>query len=463
MQPVTLTELKELSLFSGLPENALQWLIDNGTLLEINADETAFKSGNPVDHMYIILAGELRFMRQIGGQMLPVFQQEKGGIAGLLPYSRMKSSIADAVAMHHTRLLSIHRDLFPQMERESSEMVQRLVALMTERVREATKTQDQFEKMAALGKLSAGLAHELNNPAAAIVRTAADLGKQLTKIPELLALFSGQSFSTQQVETIKLLLTKRTEANGKKLSIVEKSEREDQLIDWLEDHGVAESFDQAEAFLQAGITPADLEPLAAIPPDALPAVLTFVERMLSTTQLAKEIEEASKRISALVGSVKSYSHMDRAREKEPTDVREGINNTLVMLGHAVKEKNIRIRTEYQEDLPAINAFGSELNQIWTNLIDNAVDAMDTGGELRLTAKNSGNGKFVEVRVIDNGKGIPKDIQTKIFDPFFTTKDVGKGTGLGLDIVQRIVRLHNGSIKVESQPGNTAFIVCLPVE
>ena len=244
------------------------------------------------------------------------------------------------------------------------------------------------------------------------------------------------------------------------LSPLERSAREDELSDWLEEHGVEKGYEAAETLVDAGFAPADLDALARnVGEKGMPPLLGWLTASIDAKRLIGEIVSAAGRISELVASVKTYSHLGGASVLQPTDVRQGIGSTLIMLGHELKAKDVRVVREDAPDLPEVPAQPGELNQVWTNLIANAIDALSPGGEIRIeTAREA---EHVVVRVIDNGSGIPPDVQSRIFEPFFTTKEVGEGTGLGLDITQRIVRLHSGQIGVESRPGRTVFSVRLP--
>jgi len=245
-------------------------------------------------------------------------------------------------------------------------------------------------------------------------------------------------------------------------SALERSEQEDVLADWLEDHDVPHAYMVAEVLAEEGATPSSLDHLAkTIPPEALPDVVLWIEKGLAVDRLMAEIERSAARISDLVASVKSYSHMDRAPTRQSTDLHEGIEQTLTMLGHSIKKKNLSVHREWGEDIPEVCVYPGEINQVWTNLLDNAIDAAPEAGTLTLSSRREG--RLVCVEITDDGGGIPPEAVDRIFEPFFTTKAPGSGTGLGLDVVQRIVAQHEGRIDVESEPGRTTFTVCLPVE
>jgi signal transduction histidine kinase len=386
-----------------------------------------------------------------------------GDVTGVLPYSRMTKVPGTSVAVEDSTLLLVHRDDFAELVRVAPELGQRLVAVLSDRVREATRNADQHEKMISLGKLSAGLAHELNNPASAAKRSTAALRERMHRLPGLVTRLTACGITHEQICAVNALREVAESGTQAFVDPLERSTREDAMARWLERFKVPEAYVVAETLVETGVTVADLQTMAeSVPPHVMRDAIAWVEGSLAADRLLTEIEEAAGRISSLVASVKTYSHMDRGTDAQPTDVRQGIDSTLTMLGHKLHGKAIRVERAYAADLPEILAFAGELNQVWTNLIDNAIDAMPEGGALRIEAAPS-NGK-VEVRIIDSGHGIPAELKTRIFEPFFTTKDVGDGTGLGLEIVHRIVALrHGGSIDIASQPGRTEFTVSLPAE
>jgi signal transduction histidine kinase len=412
--------------------------------------------------LLIVVEGTVQRYEEIGGQWLPVATIRQGQVTGMLPYSRMTDYPGNTIATETAKLLRIRKTDFPEMLQVSEELGRRLVAVMSDRVRGDVRLEQQRERMAALGRLSAGLAHELNNPAAALHRGAANLQEQLTRLSALVLDLVRHEVDEAALEATQELRQLIHDRPSRELSPLGRGELEDSLQGWLEEHGVSEAWEIAGTLADEGLTLPDLETFAGkVPPAVLGDALTWVGGVLGADRTVAEITSASARISELIASVKTYSHMDRSPEHKPVDVREGLDNTLTMLGHELKKKRIRLGRDYEEGLPPIPANAGELNQVWTNLIDNAIDAIDDGGELRIEAIRED--AWVAVRVIDSGPGIPDEIRPRIFEPFFTTKGVGEGTGLGLDIAMRIVKTHQGHIEVQSRAGRTEMCVRLPVE
>ncbi len=414
--------------------------------------------------MFVILEGALDLMFGVGGQLVPTFVQYAGEVTGLLPFSRMVkySGVGRAASGGPLRMLRIHKDRFGEMLARIPVLGQRLVATMTDRVRDSTRSIQQREKLTALGTLAAGLAHELNNPAAAVRRHAEALETRLGGLADLAADLCAMGLDGPSLRALGTLAESLRQRPAPIFDALGRSRCEEAVGEWLDGRGVADAWVLAGALVDAGVTDADLESVARlVPAGAMPGAIRWIETLVDATRLAHDIRAASARISELVQSVKTYSHMDRAGNKDPIDLREGLDSTLVMLGHKLKKKNLRLEREYAENLPKVAAYPGELNQVWTNLIDNAIDAAPEGGLIRIEALLD-SATSAAVRVIDNGPGVPVELQSRIFEPFFTTKPVGQGTGLGLDIVERIVvQQHGGKVELESQPGRTVFIVKLP--
>lgn len=458
-------ELKKVPLLMGLPEADIKWLAEKGRVNKFEEGDTIFTKGNPIESMRIVLEGKVDLHINQGGQWKSLGAFEKGDLTGLLPYSRLRSALGEGIATERSFVYELHKDFFPEMIREHHDLTALLVHSMTDRVRDFTKQQQQDDKMMALGKLSAGLAHELNNPSAAVVRSAHELKKHLSNLPEKFKGVIKIRTTDEVVDLVNdLVFNKIKDYGALNLSMMARTEKEDQLADWLDRNKFENSYSLAETFTEFGIGVEDLEKVkqSLRPEDCIP-VIGWVNQVLNTERLVNEIGEASKRINDLVTSIKSYTHMDQAQEKTRADIHKGIRNTLTMLNHKLKKGNIKLIEEFSENLPHANIYVSELNQVWTNLIDNAIDAMEGGSANELKIKSAKDGAFINVSVIDNGPGIPDAIRDKIFDPFYTTKAIGKGTGLGLDVVQQIVNQHNGRIYVDSHPGQTEFRVCIPID
>ncbi len=458
----TREELRTLDILEGLPDEQLDWLCEHGEKITIESGEHMFDRGQVADALWIVVEGVIQGFEEIGGQWLLVATTVRGQVTGMLPFSRMTHYPRHTVAAEPSEVLRLDASLFGELLKVSEEVGRRLVAQMSDRVRGDVRLEQQSEKMMALGRLSAGLAHELNNPAAAVRRAAVLLSEHRAKLPALVTALVRHQVGEQGLEKLEQLRSLGRQDDESTATSLERSEREDDLLEWLEDHDVNEPWEVAAAFNEANLTPEDLEDLARhVPAAALTDALAWLSGGISSDRIVEEIKGAAGRISELVASIKTYSHMDRSSEHKPTDVRLGVDNTLKMLGHKVKAKEIGVEREYQDDLPLIPANAGELNQVWTNLLDNAIDAVDQGGELILRARL--NDLWVDVEIVDDGPGIPEEILSHIFEPFFTTKDVGVGTGLGLGVAMRIGQTHQGHIEVKSKPGQTSMSVRLPVD
>jgi signal transduction histidine kinase len=465
MGSVTIAELKNVIALSDLPEEHLRWILDHSQYREFEEGEVLMKTGAPTENLHFVLEGTVDFYMDVNGKQVYYFtfsnDKATGGASGLLPYSRMKTSPGYAYAVSKVRLLQLHKSYFPELERLSPELIQRLIGYMTERARTFATMQLQHEKVNALGKLSAGIAHELNNPASAINRISSELTKRLKLNYEHTQRLLAEGINPELIQSIKNLVHNKEQKKGAtKLNAMQRLQKEDAIVDWLDQHKIKEP-EIAETFTEADFSDEDLEYIyEQCSQNAFLDVLRWLENLLSSQRIIKDLEEASGRISNIVGAIKSHVHMDRTNDLQPTNIHKDIENTLTLLGYKLREKFITVRKVFCSDLVDIPAHISELNQVWTNLIDNAIYAVDKNGEL--TIETSCDKKNVKVKIIDNGVGIPKENLSKIFDPFFTTKKMGDGTGIGLDTVNRIIKHHNGEIKVDSVPGRTEFAVCIPI-
>jgi signal transduction histidine kinase len=452
-------DLRRIEIFSDLPEESLGWMAEKFEEIHLRPGEVFIHEGDPAENLFVILEGEIRFQIS-GGLDAPVYRVPAGQVTGLLPYSRMTVYRGTGQAVVRTHALLLHKDFFPELLHRIPQLGQRFVGLLADRIRETTRVETQRDKMAALGKLSAGLAHELNNPAAAAQRATANLRETLETVRDASIRLARHALSPEQRETI---LRFEREAGEYKPPIpvdpLAQSDREEQVADWLERHQVPDAWKIAPVLADVGVEAPRLESLAAEVGDiVLSDALIRIASLITVVRLIDEIEHSTRRISDLVRAVKEYSHMDRPAMEE-TDVHQGLENTLTMLGHQLK-RGVHVVREYDKGLPMICAYGGELNQIWTNLIDNAIEAMHGQGELRVRTAREIDSILVEI--CDNGPGIPAEVLPHVFDPFFTTKAVGEGTGLGLDTACRIARNHHGDIRVSSKPGDTRFQVYLPI-
>ena len=441
----------------------MQWLVDHGELLTLEPDEILFNEGDAAEYMFVIFEGEVRMRRESPDAVARAFTMAAGDISGVLPYSRLQYFRATARATVKTILARFNKNVFPEMMRRMPPLSERLVGLMMDRVRENTRQDEQKTKLASLGKLAAGLSHELNNPAGAAKRAAASLREARVNLRAAYLRLDCRELTTSQREFIGKFENTAIERGGPAPSVtwnsLEQADREEELLEWMDSRGVLDGHLLTGALVEAGVVVSELEDLAEkVGIDALTDVLTRMNLSITAARLVEEIEVSVNRISEIVKAVKEYTYMDQAPEQE-IDIHSGIESTLLILAFKLRKKSITVVREFDRSIPKICAFGAELNQVWTNLIVNAVEAMSEGGELRI--KTWGEHVDILIEIRDNGTGIPLEVQPRIFEPFFTTKGVGEGTGLGLDTVQRIIRKHRGEIKVQSVPGDTRFVVRLP--
>lgn len=461
------TIVDKISQFPALvevPRAQIEWVVDRGELQFFKSGEAYFNRGDSIDKLMFILEGITSFKMEQNGQFKEIGRLTEGNISGALPYSRAQTASAIGSVEVDTKLFILDKSHFRDLVCECHELTTVLVHEMTDRVRNFTRTQQQNEKLMALGKLSAGLAHELNNPAAAIVRSSESLQSHLGTVPDKFKRVINMKVTEKEVDFVNDLLFGKLESGiDKAESLMERTNREDELTDWLDDNGYGDCYALSETLAEYGFCADDLEALVEnTSQESFPSIIEWMDNVLTTEKMVGEIKEASNRISKLVSSVKSYSHMDKAAEMEATNVHVGIHNTLTILNHKIKKNKVKVEEKLFDDLPQIEAIPGELNQVWTNIMDNALDAMEAEGGT-MSIETSKDGSNVNVSIIDSGPGIPEDIQSRIFEPFFTTKDVGKGTGLGLETVQKIVEKHKGKVSLESKPGKTKFQFCFPIK
>ncbi len=447
--------------FQSVPREELEWLAAHGTLEHCDTGHLIAKKGEAVEALYVILSGHVSHFTDQGGTWHKAMDWRGGDVTGQLPYSRLTAAPGNSVVQEPTEILRLPRVFLPAIPIECPHVTAALVHVMVDRARTFKVSDLQVEKMASLGKLAAGLAHELNNPASAATRSAQLLAEALVESDDASRALGASGLEDDElaaIERVRALCLATTATTI--LSPLERADREDAIADWLMDHDVDDAL--AASIAETAVTIDMLDDLSAtLAADKLRVALQWVAAGCTVRGLVRDIERAASRVHTLVSAVKGFTYMDHAAATpEPVDVGKGLTDTLAVMAAKARGKSVSMTVEVPADLPRVRGFGSELNQVWANLVDNALDAVPEEGRVAVTARADG-GKVV-VRVTDNGSGIPADVKNRIFDPFFTTKPVGKGTGLGLDIVRRLVDRNNGLIEVDSEPGRTEFRVSLPV-
>jgi signal transduction histidine kinase len=450
-------QLRKIAVFSDLPQEDLLWFVSKSQELRVAPGDIVMREGDKAEFMIVMLEGEIRARAEHGAADGPVFTMSGGEVSGMLPFSRLKVVSVTGRAVVPSHYLAFHVSHFEEMFHRLPELVRRLVGLLADRVRSVTRQEQQHEKLAALGKLSAGLAHELNNPSAAARRSAAALRDCLARLRS-----AARSTTTGPDDCAKLAQTEEQIRSSLKPAQFKdefaRVEREEAIQSWLESHNVAEPWRLAPQLADANLTDADLARFAAAAGASVGPELTRFATLLEMDRIAEELEHSSTRISDLIKAIKEYSYMDQAPVQE-VDIEHSLETTLTIMHHKLK-RGITVAREYAPNLPKVMANGGELNQVWTNLIDNAADAMKEKGKLTVRAVREN--EYVLVEIADDGPGIPPEVQSRIFEPFFTTKGVGEGTGLGLDIVNRIVKNARGQVNVISAPGDTRFQIRIPI-
>jgi signal transduction histidine kinase len=442
------------------PREELAWLAAHGAVWHLDDGGVMAAAGAPVDGLFIVLTGHVAIFIDRGAGRHKVMEWRAGDVTGLLPYSRLVNAPGDSIAQEPTDIFVVHRDHLPAMIRECHQVTTILVHKMLDRAHVFTSSGLHDEKLASLGKLSAGLAHELNNPVSAIERSASLLIDRLADAELATRALGAARLSDRQLAAVDEVQTSclSTRAIGV-LSPIQQAERENAISDWLADHGLSESITGSLA--ETAVTLDALDRIAGVVQGpALDAVLRWAAAGCSVRAIASEIQDAATRISGLVMAIKGFTHMDQATVAGPVDLRVSLGNTVTVLRSKARSKSAEVVVQVEPELPRVRGFAGELNQVWANLIDNALDAVPEGGRVEVTAGRER--QRVTVRIIDNGAGIPAGIRAHLFEPFVTTKAVGKGTGLGLDIVRRLISHNDAEIDVESRPGRTEFRVSLPL-
>ena len=452
--------LAEHKTLGSAPREELAWLAEHGLLRRLETGEILSHKGMQVEGLYVVLSGHVSLSADRGAGLQKMIEWRAGDVSGVLPYSRLVNPPGDAIAQEPTEILALDREHIRALTHDCFEITSILVRTMLDRARLFTSSELHNEKMISLGKLSAGLAHELNNPASAIERSASLLEDRLVDSEKATRALGAARLSDGQLAALDSILASCLAGQNRVvLSCLEQSDREEAIWNWLAAHKLDTG--NAAMLADTAVTFEALEQLAAVVSgNALDAVLRWAAANCSARRLALGIQGAAMRISGLVMAIKGFTNMDQAMAAEHVDLGPSLRNTVTVLQSKAREKSIEVSVELETDLPDVLGYAGELNQIWGNLIDNALDAVPDGGRVDVSARYES--ARVVVRIVDNGPGIPPKDLARVFDPFFTTKPLGHGTGLGLDIVRRLVRHNDGAIHVESKPGRTEFRVTLPI-
>jgi signal transduction histidine kinase len=451
--------LAEHKTLSAAPRTELEWLAAHGSIRHLNTGEALSLKGQPVEALYILLSGRLALFVDRGAGPNKVVEWRDGDISGMLPYSRLVAPPGDSIALAPLEVLAIPRDCFKAMTRECFEVTSILVHTMVDRTRMFTSSELQNEKMISLGKLSAGLAHELNNPASAIERCAAMLEDRIEDVEETTRRLAAATLSDLQMAAVDAVRASCMAKQKVERSPLEQLDREESIAEWLASHGVDTVC--AGTLADTEVTLESLDQLVAtMDRPGLAAMVQWAAAGCAVRGLASKIQDCSMRISSLVTAVKGFTHMDQANVSEPVSLEPGLKNSVAVLNSKACEKAIVVTLELEPELPRARGFAGELTQIWGILLDNALDAVAEGGRVNVLAAREN--QHLVVRITDDGPGVPEEFRDRIFDPFFTTKPQGHGTGLGLDIVRRLIQHNDGAIDFESRPGRTEFRVTLPL-
>ncbi len=459
--------LRSLFLFESLSEDRLRFLCEHGSVLRAEPG-WLYREGEDATCFYVLLDGSLVMSRRVVDEEVEVNRTSiRGSYVGA--WNAYLGDLVPQVYDQSVRVtepstfFELDAAVLRQVMVEWFPMAQHLLSGLFQGFTNRQRTVSQRERLLALGSLSAGLTHELNNPAAAAVRATATLQQRVSKMREKLAALASGHLDEAALQTLIKFQDEAAQrvAEAPTLSAIESSDREDEVADWLDQHGVGHAYELAPTFVAAGVDEDWLDLVAnAAPSDSLTGAVHWLYYTVDTELLMKEITDSTTRISTLVEAAKQYSQMDRSSH-QTVDLRELLDSTLVMLARKIPP-GVQVVKKYDESLPAVPAYAAELNQVWTNIIDNALQAMGEAG--RLTISTHSDGEYATVKINDSGPGIPEDVRDRIFEPFFTTKPIGHGTGLGLDIAWRIVvNKHRGYLKVSSEPGSTTFVVRLPLE
>jgi signal transduction histidine kinase len=466
----TLEELRRSPLFDGLTDEQLRRVIEEGSEVRVSRGELYAREGEPIEHLYVVLDGELRITKLVDGREMVINNYTPGVFFGEVPLLAGTPFLASGRALEDSRLFAIPEKVFRRMLTDHPTFGDTVLETMAQRVQILQSIAQERERLNSLGTLAAGLAHELNNPAAASLRAAGRLRECFERLRttgmKISRSAAAGSLGPEQLDDLDRIAAGALgsmDGTPDGLSPLQAADREENLSRWLEERGVEDAWDLTSTFAQAGLEVPDLElVIGVVDRDCLGEALGYLEAVLAVAGLVEEVEASTTRVSALVETMKAYSHMDQAPLQE-VQINDELDNTLEVLAYELEE--VEMVRKYDDDLPRITAYGGELNQVWTSLIDNAIDAVK--GEVdepRITLRTTCEGDRVLVEVADNGPGVPEELQARVFEPYFTTKGVGAGSGLGLDVSYRIVvGRHGGDIRVISRPGDTRFQVRLPIE
>jgi signal transduction histidine kinase len=452
-----LDRLAAVPLFESVPRNELEWILEHGEVRSIETGTVAFQLGEVIEEMWIILEGRAALYMDKGGASRKVTEAVAGQIVGTLPFSRFRVSPGVGVVEEAVTLVALHQRHFPALMRDHLELTAALVHHMVDRARAFRAVELNDDRLQSLSRLASGFAHELNNPASAAARTAQSLAGLINDEEHAARQLAAARLSDEQLAAVDAI-RKECGRAAQARTALEAADREDEIAEWLARHGMDAK--AAPALAMSDLTMAALDHLAeALPREVAAVAIRWVASGCAARVASNQIETATGRIHDLVKAVKGFTFMDREGVPEQVDIARGLVDTVALMESKARTKFAALRVETAENLPRVEGFGSELNQVWQKLLDNALDAVDERGSVTVTAASRTNS--ILVRVADDGPGIPEAIKSRVFDPFFTTKPVGKGTGLGLDIARRIVQLHRGDIDFTSQPGRTVFRVRLP--
>jgi signal transduction histidine kinase len=462
-------ELRRSSIFDGLTDEELRRVIEEGSEVRVSRGELYAREGQPVEHLYVVLEGEFRITKLVDGREMVINNYTPGVFFGEVPLLAGTPFLASGRALEDSRLFAIPEKVFRRMLATHPTFSATVLETMAQRVRILQSIAQERERLNSLGTLAAGLAHELNNPATVSLRAAGRLSECFERLRKTGMKISRSAASgglgPEQLDDLDRVVARAIGGMGdtsEGLSPLEAADREENLTRWLEDRGVEDAWDFASTFAQAGLKVPDLElVISVVGRDCLGKALGYLEAVLAVAGLVEEVEASTTRVSALVETMKAYSHMDQA-PLQVVQMNDELDNTLEILAFELEE--VEVVREYDDELPRVTAYGGELNQVWTALIDNAIDAVGEVDEPKITLRTSCEGDRVLVEVADNGPGVPEELQAHVFEPYFTTKGVGAGSGLGLDVSYRIVvGRHGGDIRVVSRPGDTRFQIRLPME